>query len=99
MKLVRPDLVHEDKAAGESGEDMNRLKDIQNIYTGIRWYAKYPNHYAGDGSKPNVEIGKLLIESRVKQLVKLIETLKENDKILELQDQFYKDVEELFKTR
>ena len=41
----RPGLVHPERAAEESGADLDRLKLPPGVYTGIWWYAKYPNHY------------------------------------------------------
>jgi len=55
----------------------------------VWWYAQYPNQYAGDGTKSSVELGKLMIDSDAAQLVKLIRNLKQNNKIEELQQQFY----------
>lgn len=45
-----------DRASSQSGRDQERL-NLPYAYTGIWWYASYPNHYAGDGSSPNKEIG------------------------------------------
>src|SRR5437016_13211660 len=42
MLISRPDLVHMDRAASESGADMARLKLPENVYTGIWWYARFP---------------------------------------------------------
>src|SRR5580698_3150558 len=50
MLIARPDLVHVDRAAQESGADQARVKLPPSVYTGIWWYAKFPNHYAGDGT-------------------------------------------------
>jgi len=72
---------------------------LNNLYTGIWWYAKYPNHYGGDGSMPNPEIGEIIINSRVDQLTNLIKTLKENDTILNLQDQFFKESSKPLETK
>src|SRR5438445_11984174 len=47
--IARPDLVHLDRAAQESGADQARLKLPEGLYTGIWWYARFPNHYAGEG--------------------------------------------------
>ncbi|MGB2668724.1 MAG: creatininase family protein, partial [Candidatus Acidiferrum sp.] len=48
--VTHPDLVHMDRANTESGADQKRLKLPENVYTGIWWYARFPNHYSGDGS-------------------------------------------------
>jgi creatinine amidohydrolase len=94
----RPDLVHTDLGKNQSGEDLDRLKQLPYTYTGIWWYAKFPNHYAGDGSKANPEIGELIINSRVEQLVKLLQVIKSDKRIHELQGKFYEESENPLKT-
>lgn len=90
---IRPDLVHADQAGTQSGRDLDRLSQIPYMYTGIWWYASYPNHYAGDGSEPNKEIGELKLNSRASQLAELVGVLKKDDSIERLQEQFYTESE------
>lgn len=99
MLTHHPDLVHTDRAKDQSGADLQRLNQIPYSYTGIWWYARYPNHYAGDGSHASKEIGELLINSEVEQLAQLIKTIKTDDSILKLQEEFYKESEEPLKTK
>jgi creatinine amidohydrolase len=87
---VRPDLVHADRAGSQSGKDQARLA-IPFGYTGIWWYASFPNHYAGDGSSPNREIGEMSFKSRAEQLAELIQFLKSDESISSLQERFYKE--------
>ena len=87
---VRPDLVHADRASSQSGKDQARLA-IPFGYAGIWWYASFPNHYAGDGSSPNKEIGEMNFKSRAEQLAELIKFLKSDESISSLQEQFYKE--------
>jgi len=95
---VRPDLVHADRATSQSGTDQGRLDALPYGYTGIWWYASYPNHYAGDGSSPNKEIGEMIFKSRSEQLAELIRFLKSDDSISSLQDQFYSQSEHPLET-
>ncbi|MFC2089531.1 creatininase family protein [Bacteroidota bacterium] len=97
MLVAREDLVHADRATQQSGEDLERLKELPFGYTGIWWYASYPNHYAGDGSTPNKEIGKLIIDNAAGQLAELVRYLKQHDTVKELQDRFYGESEEPLK--
>ena len=55
--IARPDLVHLDRAPRESGADQARVKLPQGLYTGIWWYARFPNHYAGEGAVASRELG------------------------------------------
>ncbi|MFC1583634.1 creatininase family protein, partial [Candidatus Neomarinimicrobiota bacterium] len=99
MLAHRPDLVELDRANSQSGENQARLKDLQGASVGIWWYARYPNHYAGDGSPADPEIGELLIESEVDQLARLIEYVKRDTKVLKLQERFFEEAKNPLKTR
>jgi creatinine amidohydrolase len=99
MQASRPDLVHMDRAKEQSGRDLARLKHIPTNYTGIFWYAQFPNHYAGDGSYAKPELGELLINSQADQLVELIKILKKDDTILKLQKRFYSESKKPLKTK
>jgi len=99
MQISRPDLVHKDRAKDQSGENQARLKHIPANFTGIFWYAQYPNHYAGDGSYAKPELGELLINSQADQLADLIKILKKDNTILNLQKQFYNESQNPLKTK
>ncbi len=99
MQVSRPDLVHKDRAKDQSGENQARLKHIPTNFTGIFWYAQYPNHYAGDGSYAKPELGELLINAQVDQLADLIKILKKDDTILDLQNRFYNESKNPLKTK
>jgi creatinine amidohydrolase len=98
IKAIRPDLVHEEEASSQSGKDQDRLAGLPYAYTGIWWYASYPNHYAGDGSTPNPEIGELRLKSRAGQLAELVRALKQEDSIEKLQERFYSESESPLET-
>lgn len=99
MKAIVPNRVFLDRAGLQSGVDQERLKNLSNVYTGIWWYAKYPNHYGGDGTKANAEAGELLINSTVDQLVKLIQAVKKDEVTPTLQKQFFDESENPLKTK
>ncbi len=88
MLTHRPDLVHLDAANSQSGEDQNRLK-LDFAYTGIWWYAKFPNHYSGDGKVAAKELGEYIYSFNTDQLVKMIRSVKADAQTLLLQKEFY----------
>jgi creatinine amidohydrolase len=88
MLAHRPDLVYIDRAGLQSGADLNRL-NLPYTYTGIWWYAKYPNHYAGDGRYASKELGNLLLDNEAGQLVEMIRAIKADKTVIELQNEFY----------
>jgi creatinine amidohydrolase len=89
MLAHRPDLVHQDRANQESGEDQMRLAGLKHAYTGIWWYAGQPNHYRGDGTFGNKELGELALNLEAGLLAEMIRSVK-NDKVgPELQREFF----------
>jgi creatinine amidohydrolase len=90
MMAIHPDLVKADRANNEPGVDMNRLQ-LNNVYTGIWWYSKYPNHYAGDAKDANAALGEVSLEQRVNQLSEVIKAVKADTVTLRLQNEFFKE--------
>lgn len=90
MLAHRPDLTHVEQGSEQSGVDQKRLSQLPGMYTAIWWYARYPNHYAGDGSQASVELGNLILDSRADQLAELIGRLKKDTTVSRLQEEFYK---------
>jgi creatinine amidohydrolase len=88
LLYLRPDLVKMDSATNESGANQNRLH-IPNVYTAIWWYADFPNHYAGEGGKATVELGKLVTEHIIGQLVTALKAVKADTKTLAIQKEFF----------
>ena len=97
LYTVRPDLVHTDRALSQSGRDQERL-NMPYGYTGIWWYASFPNHYAGDGSSPNKTMGEMIFKSRAEQLAELVKFLKTDDSASKLQEKFYQQIENPLET-
>ena len=90
MTVIRPDLVDVNAIKSESGLDQAQLDQLHFGYTGIWWFAKYPNHYASDVAGPNKKLGEFLISRDAKQLSELIRFLKKDNSIEELHQVFNK---------
>jgi creatinine amidohydrolase len=86
--VSRPDLVHLDRAKSESGEDQARQHLPESLYTGIWWYARFPNHYAGDGSVATKELGEFDTKAEISDLVTAIRAVKTDAEGLRLQKEF-----------
>ena len=97
--IARPDLVHLDRAARESGADLDRLKLPEGLYTAIWWYAKFPNHYAGEGSAATHEMGEYRMKAWTDNIVKAIRTVKADQTSLQLQNEFYEKAKHPLDTR
>jgi creatinine amidohydrolase len=88
LLYLRPDLVQMDRATRESGANERRLA-LSDLYTGIWWYASYPNHYAGEGATATRELGQLLTEGRIASIVKALRSVKADDRGPALQQDFF----------
>ena len=89
MLIARPDLVHIDRAHQESGTDQHRQNLPEDVYTGIWWYARFPNHYAGEGSAATQELGEFQMDWWIDAIVNVIRAIKADDESLKLQNEFY----------
>jgi creatinine amidohydrolase len=87
--ISRPDLVHLDRANSEDGSDLNRLDLPGGVYTGMWWYARFPNHYAGDASHANRELGEFDVKNSIADLVTAIRAIKADNRTPALQREFY----------
>jgi creatinine amidohydrolase len=91
--VSRPDLVHLDRANQESGEDRNRLDLPEGLYTGIWWYAKFPDHYAGNGAAANKELGDFDMKSWAASVSTALRAIKSDNVSMKLQNEFYDKAE------
>ena len=97
--VSRPDLVHQDRAGEESGADQSRLHLPEGVYTGIWWYARFPNHYAGDGGAATKELGEFDMKAWADGIANVIRSVKADDESLKLQNQFYEDAKHPLDTK
>ncbi|MHA6246788.1 creatininase family protein [Pontibacter sp. CAU 1760] len=95
LLYLRPDLVKQERATQESGQNLKRLGDLPNLYTGIWWYASYPNHYAGQAEKATKELGKLITDNKVEALTKALKAVKSDTKTLQLQKEYFDKVDKV----
>lgn len=89
MMISRPDLVHQDRAASESGADQARQKLPPDVYTGIWWYTRFPNHYSGEGAAATKELGQYQMNWWIDSVVKAIKAVKADDVSPKMQQEFY----------
>ena len=99
MLIARPDLVHVDRANQQSGADQHRQNLPGSVYTGIWWYARFPNHYAGDASAANKELGEFDQKAWSKQIADALKAIKADDESLKLQNQFFEDAKHPLDTK
>ena len=89
MLIAHPELVHQDRAKIESGGDLGRQKLPEDVYTGIWWYARFPNHYSGDGSLATREFGQFRMDAWIAGIVRATRAVKADQESLKLQNEFF----------
>ena len=97
--VSRPDLVHLDRAKSENGTDQNRLDLPSGLYTGIWWYAKFPEHYAGDASYANTQLGEFDMKAWAHGVAGAIRAAKADNVSLRLQKEFFEKSQHPIDTR
>jgi len=86
---THPELTHMDRAKRESGADQKRQNLPEFLYTGIWWYARFPEHYSGDGSVATKELGEWNVQGWISTIVEAIRAVKADDASLRIQNEFY----------
>jgi len=89
VMVSRPELVHMDRVASESGADQKRQDLPAGVYTGIWWYAKFPEHYAGDAAGANTTLGEFDMKAWADGIAGVIRAVKSDQVSLRLQNEFY----------
>jgi len=88
----RPDLVHAQRATTESGADQARLDLPEGVYTGIWWYARFPNHYEGNAAGATAARGEAATQAMVRRLAEDIRAIKRDEAGPRLQREFFERV-------
>ena len=97
--ISRPDLVHLERAASESGADRKRLDLPTGVYTGIWWYAKFPDHYSGDGSGANTTLGEFDMKAWASGVAGAIRAIKADQVSPRLQNEFFQNSRQPLNTK
>lgn len=93
MMNNRPELAHKEAIIDEAGTDLKRQQGLD-VYTGIWWYARFPNHYEVGATTATAELGKAVVDAETADLVKIIKQVKNDPVTLHLQEEFYRQSEE-----
>jgi len=85
----RPDLAHPERSSTQSGADLNRLELPEGLYTGIWWYAKFPDHYQGDSSAASAARGAATTRAVAVRIANAIRAVKRDETGPKLQKEFF----------
>jgi creatinine amidohydrolase len=89
LMAARPGIAHPERASEESGKDLKRLDLPAGVYTGIWWYASFPNHYQGDAAGATEARGKAATEAAASRLAAAIRAIKSDVTGPRLQKDFF----------
>jgi len=87
--ISHPDLVHLDRAGQESGADQKHDPLPPTVYTGIWWYARFPDHYSGDGTIASKELGEADMKLWISTIADALRAIKADENSLRLQNEFF----------
>ena len=89
MLAIRPELVRMDDLPDKPGDPLGRLAHLPGGYTGIWWYADFPDHYAGDGKYGTAEKGQFLLERQAEKVAAILRAIKQDTVTETLTKEFY----------
>lgn len=88
---INPTLIKMNNIDADETKALHRLDKLHEatLYTGIGWYADYPNQIAGDPSNADSNRGKWINERNVNRLINAIRVVKEDQISLKLLNEYY----------
>jgi creatinine amidohydrolase len=90
-----PELVKMAQVPHEPGKALNRLSHLPANFSGIWWYADYPEHYAGEARFASVEKGYKLRDLQVEAFAEFIAAVKADEVLPALEQEFFDRVNKL----
>ncbi len=85
-----PELVKMEKLAPEGeGDPRNRLSQLSYNFSGISWYANFPEHYAGEAGPASVEKGQAYVKLEVENFSEFIAAVKKDTVVPQLNKEFF----------
>jgi creatinine amidohydrolase len=84
-----PELVKMERVPAQPGDPRGRMSHLPSNYSGIWWYADYPEHYAGDARTASADKGRALRGLLVDALAEFIATVKADQSVPALEKEFF----------
>jgi creatinine amidohydrolase len=92
-----PEVMNKKNIPKKPGEPLGRVNHLPGMFSGIKWYASYPEHYSGDTRPASAEKGRKLQQLLVDQLAEFINAVKKDKTVPALEKEFFERVEDLNK--
>jgi creatinine amidohydrolase len=90
-----PELVKMDRVPEEPADPLKRMTALPGNFSGISWYADYPDHYAGDARPATAEKGQAWRQVLVDALAEFIAAVKADTVAPALDQEFFERVRHL----
>lgn len=91
IMACRPDAVKQDQIPYEEPIlPVGRLNHLPGVYSAYFWYALYPENVGGTPSAGSEEEGKVLLETRVQAVARMLHKIKEDTALPAMQEEFAK---------
>lgn len=97
LMACHPKYAKMEKVPKKPATNLQRIPHLKDAFTGINWYAAYPEHYAGNANFANAKKGKKLLQLLVDTLAEFIAVVKEDKVVPTLNSEFYERVKKLNK--
>ena len=92
-----PQLVRMDRVPKLPAKALGRIKHIPATNASVRWYADYPNHYAGDARPATAAKGRILRDLLVDSLAEYIAIVKNDRVVPALEREFFRRTKNIAK--
>ncbi len=83
------ELVHMERVPAEPANPLHRLEGVPGNFSGISWYADFPQHYAGDARPATAEKGLRLRQIELEALAAFIRAVKNDSAAAGLEREFF----------
>jgi creatinine amidohydrolase len=90
-----PSIVKMDRIPKRGTKALDRMKHLKPFFSGIGWYADFPDHYAGDARKATRQKGEKLMQLMADSLAEFIKAVKKDQTGMKLNKEFFKRVNDL----
>ena len=85
----RPELARPERASTQSGADQGRMELPEGVFTGIGWFARFPNHYQGDAGGATAVRGEAATKASAARIANAIRAIKRDESGPRLQKEFF----------
>ncbi len=84
-----PEMVKMEALGDQATEPLGRLDHLPPTFSGVAWYANFPEHYAGDARTASQEKGEKLVSLLVSYMAEYIAAVKADEVMPALEAEFF----------